>query len=205
MDGIHDLGGMHGFGPVDVEPDEPVFHELWEGRIFGLAGGALGAGGFSTPMFRHAIERMEPGHYLTSGYYEHWLTAVTTLLVESGMISADELPAGAPLSLPPRVGPDDVPAAPGGHAFALGDRVRVRDLQFAGHTRCPRYIRGRVGTIVRVDAPANVPELEAHRNEKVEEPTFGVGFAARELWGPQADPRATVHVDLYARYLEPAP
>ena len=109
MDGIHDLGGMQGFGPVEVEPDEPVFHAPWEGRTFALAGAALGAGGFNTPMFRHAIERMEPGHYLTSSYYEHWLTAVTTLLVEAGMVSAGELPPGYPLSLPVRVGPADVP------------------------------------------------------------------------------------------------
>ena len=205
MDGIHDLGGMQGFGAVDVESDEPVFHEPWEGRVFGLAGGALGAGGFNTPMFRHAIERMEPGHYLTSGYYEHWLTAVTTLLVESGMISAAELPPGYPLSQPARVGPDDVPTLSPAAGFHVGMRVRVRDIQFAGHTRCPRYVRGRTGTIVRAEPPAPVPELEAHRNEKVPEAVFGVAFAARELWGPQADRHATVHVDLYARYLEPRP
>src|SRR5436305_1284363 len=86
---------MQGFGPVEVEPDEPTFHGEWEARMFAVAGGALGAGGFNTPMFRHAIERMDPGHYLTSSYFEHWLTAVATLLVEAGMISKDELAARA--------------------------------------------------------------------------------------------------------------
>src|SRR5947199_158755 len=90
MDGVHDLGGMQGFGPVEVEADEPVFHDEWEGRTFGLAGAALGSGRFNTPVFRHAIERMDPGHYLTSSYYEHWLTALATLLVEAGMISRGE-------------------------------------------------------------------------------------------------------------------
>src|SRR5215218_5162104 len=111
VDGVHDLGGMQGFGPVEVEPDEPVFHDEWEARTFALAAGALGAGGFNTPMFRHAIERMDPGHYLTSSYYEHWLTAVATLLVEAGMISRNELDArvGAfPLSRPSEVDAGDV-------------------------------------------------------------------------------------------------
>ena len=201
MDGIHDLGGMQGFGAVDVEADEPVFHAPWEGRTFALAGAALAAGGFNTPMFRHAIERMEPGHYLTSSYYEHWLTALTTLLVEAGMVTAGELPSGYPLSLPVRVGPADVPdLAPGPDGFAAGDRVRVREVRFAGHTRCPGYVRGRVGTVVRPGPAAAVPELEAHAGQRVTERTSTVRFEAAELWG--AADRAAVFVDLYDRYLE---
>ena len=204
VDGIHDLGGMEGFGPVETEPDEPVFHDRWEGRTFALAGAALGAGGFNTPMFRHAIERMDPAHYLSSSYYEHWLTAVATLLVEAGIVEREELGAGFALSRPVAVGPDDVPAAAPGPGCVVGDRVRVRDTHFGGHTRCPRYVRGRVGTVVRVDDPAPVPELEAHRNERVLEAAYGVRFDATELWGPQADAGAAVHVDLYDRYLEGA-
>ena len=78
MEGIHDLGGMEGFGAVDVEPDEPVFHDEWEAHVFAIAGAALVAGGFNTPMFRHSIERMRPAHYLGSEYYEHWLTGVAS-------------------------------------------------------------------------------------------------------------------------------
>jgi nitrile hydratase len=142
VDGIHDLGGMQGFGPVETEADEPVFHEVWEGRMMGLAGGALGAGGFNTPMFRHAIERMDPGHYLTSGYYEHWLTAVATLLVENGFLTADELESRAgpfPLSRPATVTGADVDAGPPVSVprYEVGDEVRVRDDGFGGHTRCP--------------------------------------------------------------------
>jgi nitrile hydratase subunit beta len=208
VDGVHDLGGMQGFGPVEVEPDEPTFHGEWEARTFAVAGGALGAGGFNTPMFRHAIERMDPGHYLTSSYFEHWLTAVATLLVEAGMVSKDELDARAgtfALSRPAAVAPDDVQLGSGRDApsFAVGDAVRVRDVHFAGHTRCPRYVRGRQGVIVRVEPVVPIPELEAHRNEKVLDPTYGVRFDAVELWSDAAEANAPVHVDLYERYLEP--
>jgi nitrile hydratase beta subunit len=209
VDGIHDLGGMQGFGPVDIEADEPVFHRSWEARTFAVTGGALGAGGFNTPMFRHAIERMEPGHYLTSSYYEHWLTAVATLLVEAGMISRDELDArvGAfPLSRPPVVDEGDVGDATPSETprFAIGDAVRVRDVHFGGHTRCPRYVRGRQGVVVRIDEAAPIPEVEAHRRERVLDPTYGVRFDARELWSDAAEANTPVHVDLYERYLEPA-
>ena len=209
MDGVHDLGGMQGFGPVEVEPDEPTFHGEWEARTFAVAGGALGAGGFNTPMFRHAIERMDPGHYLTSSYFEHWLTAVATLLVEAAMISKAELDARAgtfALSRPATVAPDDVQLVSGRDTprFEVGDAVRVRDIHFGGHTRCPRYVRGRRGVIVRVEPVVPIPELEAHRNEKVLGPTYGVRFDAAELWSDAAEANAPVHVDLYEQYLEPA-
>lgn len=208
MDGIHDLGGMQGFGPVETEPDEPVFHHEWEGRMFAVAGGALGAGGFNTPMFRHAIERMDPGHYLTSGYYEHWLTAVATLLVEGGFVTRDELDARAgpfPLSLPAAVSAADVDGGPpvSMPRFEVGDPVRVRDEGFAGHTRCPRYVRGRRGRVVAVEPVAPTPELEAHAAEKVDEAVYAVRFESTELWGDEAGEHCCVHVDLYEHYLEP--
>jgi nitrile hydratase len=160
-------------------------------------------------MFRHAIERMDPGHYLTSSYYEHWLTAAATLLVEAGTISAGELDARAgvfPLSHPAAVGTGDVDAGTSRETprFAPGDRVRVRDVQFAGHTRCPRYVRGRRGVIVRTDPAAPIPEIEAHRRERVLDPNYSVRFDAAELWSDAAEPNASVHVDLYEQYLEPA-
>jgi nitrile hydratase subunit beta len=204
VDGIHDLGGMEGLGAVEVEDPEPVFHEPWEGRVFGLAAAGVLAG-FSTPMFRHAIERMEPGHYLRSSYYERWLTAAATLHVESGVLSSAQL-GDVPLALPVRISIDDVAAAPvpgSTPLFSVGDAVEVKDLAFAGHTRCPRYVRRRRGVVVRVDAPAPVPEIEAHRRERVLEHTYCVRFGAAELWGT-ADANACVHVDLYERYLGPA-
>jgi nitrile hydratase len=209
VDGVHDLGGMHGFGPVEVEADEPVFHHDWEGRTFGFTMGALGAGGFNTPMFRHAIERMDPGHYLTSSYYEHWLTAVATLVVEAGMVSGTELDARVsafPLARPSAVDADDAETGlpPGEPRFAVGEAVRVRDLQFAGHTRCPRFVRGRRGVVVRIEPTAPVPEVEAHRRERLLETTYGVRFEAAELWSDTTEANTAVHVDLYERYLEPA-
>jgi nitrile hydratase beta subunit len=208
VDGIHDLGGLQGFGPVDVEPAEPVFHFPWEGRTFALAGGALVAGGFNTPMFRHAIERMDPGHYLSSPYYEHWLTALATLLVEAGIVSHRELEERAgdfPLSRASPLNPGDVDTSPPGETprFSVGNRVRARDIHFGGHTRCPGYVRGRQGVIVRVDGVAPLPEIEAHRREQIADHTYGVGFRLTELWGDEADPNAAVNVDLYERYLEP--
>jgi nitrile hydratase len=207
VDGIHDLGGVQGFGRVEVEPAEPTFHFPWEARTFALAASALVAGGFNTPMFRHAVERMDPVHYLSSSYYEHWLTALATLLVEEGIVSRGELEEGAggfPLSRasPLRAGDVGAPATAETPRFSVGDRVRARDIHFDGHTRCPRYVRGRVGAIVRVDGVAPVPEIEAHRREQVSDHTYGVAFELTELWGAEADPTATVRVDLYERYLE---
>jgi nitrile hydratase len=201
VDGVHDLGGMQGFGEVEVEPAEPVFHHEWEGRAFGLAGGVLMAGGFNTPMFRHAMERMEPGHYLNSSYYEHWLTGVATLLVERGMLTANEI-GNFPLSLPTRAEAVEQRSSNAAPRFAAGDAVRVRDIAFAGHTRCPRYVQRRRGVVVRVDDPAPVPEIEAHRGERVLEPTYCVRFDAAELWRHD-HANAAVHVDLYESYLEP--
>ena len=208
MDGVHDLGGMEGFGAVRVEPDEAPFRQTWEARTFAVAGGALVAGGFNTPMFRHAIERMDPGHYLTSSYYEHWLTAVATLLVEAGTITRAELEAHAgafPLSHLAAVGAADVDEVTPREEprFAVGEAVRVRDVQFAGHTRCPRYVRGRRGVVVRVDPAAPIPEVEAHRGERVLDPNYSVRFDAADLWSEASEPNACVHVDLYERYLEP--
>lgn len=209
MDGIHDLGGKLGFGPVEREVDEPVFHEPWEGRVFGIAGSGLGALGLNTPMFRHAIERMDATHYLTSSYYEHWLTAVATLAVERGAVDAAELEArvrgGFPLSRP--VAPDPVPASLAGPPaseprFAVGDHVRVRNIHPIGHTRCPDYFRDRTGEVVRVDLDQPVAELEAHQEVRVLEPVYSVRFTSTELWGDGAEDGTSVAVDLSERYLE---
>jgi nitrile hydratase subunit beta len=210
VDGVHDLGGREGFGAVEVEPDEPVFHERWEGRVFGSLGAMLSAIGGGTPAFRHAIERMDPGHYLTSSYYEHWLTAGATLLVEGGAVTRDELDeaaGGFPLSRPPLV--DEARAGPlalrgcDRPRFGVGARVVVRDEVFSGHTRCPAYVRGRRGEVVRVGPAAPIPEVEAHLRERPTEHTYVVRFAASELWPGGAEPGHSVAVDLYEHHLEP--
>jgi nitrile hydratase subunit beta len=201
VDGIHDLGGLHDFGAVAVERDEPVFHERWEGRVFGMAIASLQR---ITQLdeFRHAIERMDPVHYLTSPYYEHLLSALATLLVEKGIMAREAVP-DVPLARP-AASPHDPPepSAP----VAVGDRVRVRDLHARGHTRCPRYVRGRCGTVVRVDHEAALPDQAAHARPARRELTYAVRFESRELWGDDAEPgAAAVCVGLWRSYLEPVP
>lgn len=204
---MHDLGGREGFGPVDVEPDEPVFHAEWEGRVFGSMMFVMAAAGAGTPRFRHAIERMDPAHYLTSSYYEHWLTAAATLLVEAGVVSASELEAGAgafPLAQPALATGADVERLsiePGSARFAVGDAVRVLDDVFSGHTRCPAYVRGRSGIVTGAGPVANVPELEAHLGHQVGETTYRVRFDASQLWPGNHETAHSVTVDLYEHHL----
>ncbi|HEY2815058.1 MAG TPA: nitrile hydratase subunit beta [Acidimicrobiales bacterium] len=205
MDGVHDLGGMQGFGAVVVEPGEPVFHEQWERRAAVITFGSFLAGASNGGQFRHSIERMDPSHYLDSTYYEHWLTGVATRLVEAGLITRDDLEERTggpfPLSRPDRGMRVDDPGADVTEArFAVGDQVRVRNWHPPGHTRCPRYVRGHKGTIVRIDIVASVPDIEAHSPSSRNEPTYSVRFEAAELWGEPGDP---VHVDLWDNYLEP--
>lgn len=210
MDGVHDLGGAHGFGTVVHSPSEPVFAAEWERRAVRLmlaVNIAVGAGG---PRFRHSIERMDPAHYLTSSYYEHWLTGVSTLAVEGGLTSPADLEARAGGSYPLSQ-PDRGTAPPGPHddctrpRFAVGDRVRVRDLHPFGHTRAPRYVQGKCGVVTRVDGAFNFPDLEAHGGGQVLDPNYSVRFTAHELWGAGASDDAVLHVDLCERYLEGDP
>jgi nitrile hydratase subunit beta len=206
VDGIHDLGGMQGLGRVAHSPAEPAFHDRWEAvarALMELVAGAVGASGGE---FRYAIERMEPGHYLTSSYYEHWLTAAATLAVEHGLVTHADLEARAggrfPLSGPVLAAPatDGGPDV-GEPRFGTGDRVRVREWHSPGHTRCPRYVRGKAGTVVRVDGTHSVPDVEAHGAARRHEPTYSVRFDAADLW-QDGQRGVSVHVDLWDSYLE---
>jgi nitrile hydratase subunit beta len=209
MDGIHDLGGMGGFGPVQVERDEPVFHERWEAHAYAL--NMLGIGilrAYNIHEYRHAVERMDPAHYLAASYYERWLTGVATLLVEKGVVTRAELEARAggrfPLSRPPAsVELDDIPP-PEIPRFAVGGAVVVRDIHPAGHTRVPRYVRGKRGVVVRVAARFLFPDLAGHGMHARQEPTYHVEFPARDLWTDAAESRESVIVDLWESYLEAA-
>jgi nitrile hydratase beta subunit len=206
MNGIHDLGGMDGFGPVEVEAGEPVFHAAWERTVFGMV---LGRGVRNVHRFRHTIERMDPAHYLTSPYYEHWLTGLATLLVEDGVVTAGELETRAggrfPLSRPvPPLPPPGAATSATTPRFAVGSAVRVVNAHPLGHTRCPRYVRGKRGVVVGLDGEFPVPDVAAHAGGSGAEPVYGVRFTARELWGSAGGTRETVHVDLWERWLEPA-
>ena len=207
MDGVHDLGGLAGVGPVEIEADEPIFHEDWERRVFRINTAAMTAGLIGGGRFRHSIERMAPDHYLSSSYYEHWLTGLATLLVERGVASRDDLEARAggrfPLSGPDR---GSAPGVSGGDPteprFAVGHQVRVREWHAPGHTRAPRYVQGKRGVVTRHDGAFSVPDIEAHSDAKHLEPTYSVQFASRELWGEGGSPGETVQVDLWESYLE---
>jgi nitrile hydratase len=155
--------------------------------------------------FRHSIERMDPAHYLSSSYYEHWLTGASTLLVEARLASQRDLDERAggrvPLSGPDRGSP---PSSSAGseHRFAVGDAVRVREWHSLGHTRAPRYVQGKRGVVTRLDVAQNLPDIQAHGGGKVPEPVYSVRFSAGELWGEGGEDGATVNVDLWEHYLE---
>jgi nitrile hydratase beta subunit len=206
VDGIHDLGGMQGFGAVAHSPAEPAFHEDWEAIarvLLVLVADAVQASGGE---FRHSIERMEPGHYLNSSYYEHWLTAAATLAVEHGLVARSALeeaaggpfPLSGPVTAPPVTDAGTDVSEP---RFAPGDQVRVREWHPPGHTRCPRYVRGKTGMVTRVDGIYSLPDVEAHGTARRSEPTYSVRFDAGELWR-DGQRGVFVHVDLWDSYLE---
>jgi nitrile hydratase len=219
MNGVHDMGGMHGFGPVVREVDEPLFHAPWEARIRGMAELAID-NLFTIDAFRSGIERMDPAQYLGSSYYERWLATVESNLVHEGMLTGDELeariallrqhpdvsfpPAGAaPRAHAPAIDVDTPAAAPSPR-FAVGDAVVTRNVHPTGHTRLPRYARGKRGTIQRLHGTQTFPDTNAHGLGKQPQPLYAVQFDARELWGETAEPRQTVSLDLWESYLEPA-
>jgi hypothetical protein len=186
MNSVHDMGGTHGYGPVVVEQDEPVFHEPWEGRVYGMMRGLRAAGLFNLDEFRHAQERLPPGQYLSSSYYQRWLAALELLVSETGAeVRAETLP--------------ERHAAP---RFKPGDHVVTRNLNPPGHTRLPRYARSRRGVVESVHGPFSLPDSSAHHLGVDWEPVYTVRFDARELWGDQAEPRESVSIDLWQSYLE---
>jgi nitrile hydratase subunit beta len=204
MDGIHDLGGRQGFGRVRHSPKAQVFHEPWEKRVNALYSFAVKCGIFNMDEYRHAIERMEPRHYLSAGYYERTLTSLATLCVEKGVVTLAELERRAqgsfPISAPSAPGRSNVP---GRSAFQPGDRVRVRDDHVPGHVRMPGYIRGKTGVVVSESPAYPFPDAHAHGVDAADEPTYDVRFRAEDLWPNCADP-ALVHVGVFQSYLERA-
>ena len=205
MDGIHDLGGKQGYGRVKYTLDAKGFHMPWEVRANSLYAFAVRSGIFNMDEYRHAIERMQPAHYLTAGYYERSLTGMMSLCVEKGVVTREELERRANGTIPLAQ-----PSAPGrGNAqnrerFNLGDRVRVK-LEFVpGHIRLPGYVRGKVGTVVAESPAYPFPDAHAHGIHAEDEPTYDVRFRAEDLWPNGCDP-ALVHVGIFQSYLERAP
>ena len=205
MDGMHDLGGKQGFGPVACSPEaHEVFHAPWEKRANALYSLAVKLGVFNMDEYRHAIERMEPRHYLQAGYYERSLTSTATLCVEKGIVTLEELERRAqgafPLALPSAPGRTNVAAR---QRFEPGDRVRVSLDQVPGHERMPAYIRGKCGVVVDESPTYPFPDAHAHGMAATDEPTYDVRFDTADLWPNSAD-QAFVHVGVFQSYLEPA-
>ena len=224
MNGIHDMGGMHGFGPIETEENEPVFHEPWESRVLGMRN--IIPGLFSPHGSRFLIESIPPDLYLQSSYYERWLLNFEDALLKKGLVTAEELEEktrfygenpGA--ELPRREDPelakrvveniytrrplsehDGSGVAP---RFRVGDSVRARNTNISGHTRLPRYVRSKHGVVARLygmhDFDDHVPEPE--RGPQL---VYSVRFEAHELWGDSAETNQSVYIDMWESYLEPA-
>jgi nitrile hydratase subunit beta len=219
MNGVHDMGGMHGMGPVEAEKSEPVFHHSWEGRIFAM-NRAMGAWRkWNLDASRHSRELIPPAEYLRMSYYERWMAGLVDLIVKSELATRAEVESGAPaarsVKAVPALTPDKAMAlvAKGLPAsrdvkvtarFQAGQRVRARNMHPVGHTRLPRYARGKFGTIDRDHGVFVFPDTNAHFLGEKPQHVYSVCFAARELWGEQAAPKDSVYVDLWDDYLEPA-
>src|SRR5688572_10260688 len=183
MDGIHDLGGKQGYGPVRYTHNATAFHAPWEVRANSLYAFAVRSGLFNMDEYRHAIERMEPRHYLAASYYERSLTGMATLCVEKGVVTREELERRAqgnfPLAAPAAAGRTNVATR---ERFKVGDRVRVRADYVPGHVRMPGYIRGKTGIVIGESPTYPFPDAHAHGIEAQDEPTYDVRFRAEELW-----------------------
>lgn len=224
MNSVHDIGGIDGFGPVIVEPGEPVFHEEWESRVFGMR--LSGAGGLraNTDAGRYQLEQMDPVEYLASSYYERWLTRFEKALIEAGVLKPDELeakvrefaadpdavvprrddPAWAQLVIDRlRIGSPATRPIRRKPRFAVGDRVVTRNLNPHGHTRLPRYARGKHAVITGYHGAHVFPDSNALGLGENPQHLYSVRIPARELWGPDAEPRESIQIDLWESYLEP--
>jgi nitrile hydratase beta subunit len=217
MNGAHDMGGMHGFGPVTPEPNEPVFHAEWERRAFALTLAMATPGGWNIDMLRSARENRPPAEYLSMSYYQIWFAALETMLAERGLVAGDEIDAGRSLRPTKPVkrilSPGDVAQVlyRGGPTeretdsaakFKTGDTVRAKTINPVTHTRLPRYMRGHVGTIERVIGCHVFPDSNALGSGEDPQWLYTVRFEACELWGEGADPTVAVSVDAWEPYLE---
>ncbi len=214
---IHDMGGMHGFGPVEPEPAEPVFHADWEKRVLALQR-AMGATRLWTiDGGRASLENLPPLEYLGSSYYRRWFLGLERRVVAHGLVGQDEIAAGQSLRpgirLNRKMTLEDAKASryanferatPAPARFKEGDRVHTRNLNPATHTRLPRYARGKLGTVEAVRGCHVYPDSAAIGAGDNPQWLYAVVFAACELWGEEADPGLTVSIEAFEPYLEPA-
>ncbi|HTU87183.1 MAG TPA: nitrile hydratase subunit beta [Solirubrobacteraceae bacterium] len=222
MDGVHDMGGMHGFGSVLSPGGEHAYHERWEPRVFAIqvlvGAEGLGAG----PGGRQVREEMDAAHYLAASYYERWLYSAEQRLLRRGTIAPGDvesmmarLESGAPEpehrdpAMAERIVADLRSVRPMQSVseqarFESGQRVRVKRMHPGGHTRCPRYARGAVGLVEGIRGADRLPDRAVYGDAVVPEPVYSVAFGSQELWGESEEPGWTVLLDLWESYLEPA-
>lgn len=226
MNGIHDMGGLHGFGLVEIEPDEPVFKTEWGSRVFCMTQVIDRLGVWNLDEHRHEIELMAPEDYLTRTYYGRWLFAMERILDRRAILRREEVDRRAseiaadqhcftpvesfernwPLAEKDKVRwgawRKDEKVVPG---FTQGQRVRVRNIHPPGHTRVTNYTRGKTGEIFRVNDQAWVfPDTRAHYSGENLQAVYTVRFDAQTLWGEgQAEPNIYVYIDLSENHLEP--
>jgi nitrile hydratase subunit beta len=217
MNGVHDMGGMHGMGPIQYESNEPVFHEPWEARVFALNRAVRAWGKWTTDASRHAVELIPAPEYLRMSYYEQRLHALIELMVKSGLVTRAELESGKQAPGSPKAAPAliadavpgmvakgkpasrEVPVAP---RFTVGQRVCARNIHPTGHTRLPRYARDKLGTIHLDHGVYVFPDTNADSLGEKPQHLYSVRFAARELWGEQAGGRDAVCLDMWDDYLD---
>ena len=219
MNGVHDMGGMQGMGPIQYVRDEPVFHEPWEGRIFALARAVGALGKWNLDASRHQLEQLPPADYLRMSYYEKWTARLSEQLVKYNLATREEIERGAPApGAPKQTPPLTVSAAltivsRGAPAdrdvsavarFQTGQSVRARNINPVGPTRLPRYARGKNGTIDRDHGVFVFPDTNGLFLGEKPQHLYSVRFSARELWGDQAAPQDAVYLDMWDDYLEPA-
>jgi nitrile hydratase len=214
------MGGMQGWGRVHFDPSEPAFKLGWEGRAFAMSLLSMNRlTGANLDAMRHALERLHPLEYLRNGYYGRWLLLSETLLTDSGVIPPGAVDArarklrGEDVTEPPDVElskPDYTATGPGSlrqiddpPRFKVGEQVRAKDMHPAGHTRLPRYVRSRVGTVERFQPAAVLPDTNAHFLGESAQHCYQVAFSSTDLWGSDAEP-FVLHIDLFESYLEPA-
>jgi nitrile hydratase subunit beta len=215
---VHDMGGMHGFGPVEPEPGEPPFHQRWEGRVFALQRAMGFTGLWTIDAGRASLEALPPLEYLGSSYYRRWFVGLEQRLLRRGLVAADEIAAGhsrrpgAPLPRKLTAGEVEKTLVRGEFAratnqaarFKQGDRVRTKNLNPATHTRLPRYARAKTGTVEAVRGCHVFPDSAALGQGDNPQWLYTVVFTGRELWGPDADPGLKVSIEAFEPYLDPA-
>ncbi len=218
MNGVHDLGGMHGMGSIEPELNEPVFHEVWEARVFALRR-AMGAWKrWNIDATRYEVELVPPADYLRLSYYARQFEAFLKILVKRGLVSQREIDTFTADPGTPKAEPaltvekalalvkNGVPTsrdAPAAARFKSGERIRTRNLNPIGHTRLPRYARGKAGVVLRDHGVFVFPDTNAQFQGEKPQRLYSVRFTVRELWGDQAAPQDSVYLDLWDDYLEP--